>query len=364
MTEAALTGKIVTVLGPVAPAELGLCLPHEHLICALDRGLDWARGDARARAFADEPVTLANLEHIRRDPLGNRANLRLDDEAQMAAELRLYAAAGGRAVVDQTPDELGRDRAALARLARATGLHVVAGCGHYVADLASPRTAGATVDELAAELLVDLSADARRGGIPCGLIGEIGVSSRRIAPVELRVLPAVARVQRATGAPVSLHSLAPEHRGHEALLVLQEHGVDPGRVAICHLDSGAGSDSGVDLEYCRDVAREGAFVEFDWFGWQAPDSAAAGSGGDPSPCDRERVAAVAALCAEGLADRLLLSHDIAMKSQLAAYGGYGYAHLAHTLPPLFASFGVPAATLRRLMLDNPARWLTWGPPRS
>ena len=55
----------------------------------------------------------------------------------MVAELRLYAAAGGRAVVDQTLDELGRDRAALARVARATGLHVVAGCGHYVADLQS-----------------------------------------------------------------------------------------------------------------------------------------------------------------------------------------------------------------------------------
>lgn len=355
MVPAALTGKVVTVLGPVAPGDLGVCLPHEHLICALDQGLDWSCGDERARAFAAEPVTLANLEHIHRDPLGNRANLRLDDLDEVAVELRLYAAAGGRAVVDQTLDELGRDRAALAQVARATGLHVVAGCGHYVAELQSARTAGLTIDELTAELRADLLADPRRGGFPCGLIGEIGVSSERIAPFELRMLQAVARAQRATGAPVSLHSVAPGHMGLEALTILQEHGVDAGKVAVCHLDSG------IDLDSCREIADEGAFVEFDCFGWNAP---GAGAGGDDLPhCDRERVAAVAALCAEGLTDRLLVSHDIAMKIQLTAYGGFGYAHLARNLPPFFARRGVDADTLRRIMVDNPARWLAWQGPR-
>ncbi len=351
---AALTGKVVTVLGPVAPGELGLCLPHEHVICALDRSLSFPAGDPPAPAFADEPVTLANLEHVHRDPLGNRANLRLDDLDEMVAELRLFAAAGGGAVVDQTLDELGRDRAALARVARASGLHVVAGCGHYVADLQPARTAALSVAELTAELAADLLADPRRGGIPCGLIGEIGVSSERIAPFELRMLQAVARVQRATGAPVSLHSVAPGHMGLEALLILKEHGVAAGRVAVCHLDSG------IDLDFCREVATEGAFAEFEWFGWHAP---GAGADGDDLPhSDRERVAAVAALCAEGFADRLLVSHDIAMKIQLTAYGGLGYAHLARNLPPFFARHGVDAATLRGIMVDNPARWLAWEAP--
>ena len=134
--------------------------------------------------------------------------------------------------------------------------------------------------------------------------------------------------------------------GLEALLILKEHGVAAGRVAVCHLDSG------IDLDFCREIAGEGAFVEFDWFGWHAP---GAGADGDDLPhSDRERVAAVAALCAEGLADRVLVSHDIAMKIQLTAYGGLGYAHLARNLPPFFARHGVDAATLRRIMVDNPA----------
>ena len=358
---AAPTGKVVSVSGPIAPAELGVCLPHEHLICALDGPLDWPRTDARAAAFADEPLTAANLDRVRRDPFGNRANLRLDDFDEMVAELALYAAAGGRAVVDQTPDELGRDPAALARLARATGLHVVAGCGHYVADLLSLRTAAATVDELAAELLAELLPGTGRGGPPCGLIGEIGVSSQGMAPVELRVLRAVARAQRSTGAPVSLHSVAPGHGGLEALLVLKEHGVDPGRVAVCHLDSDVDDDSGhadesgraaagdcpepgIDLDYCREIAREGAFIEFDGFGWPAPRAQRSGRAADLSRADHERVAAVAALCAEGLAGSILVSHDIAMKIRLTSHGGCGYAHLGSAVTAHLAGYGVDAAT--------------------
>jgi phosphotriesterase-related protein len=356
---AALAGKVVTVLGPIDPAELGLCLPHEHVLCALDQGLEWpatatAGATCDAALFAAAPITLANLERVHRQPYGNRANLRLDDRAEMVAELRLFAAAGGRAVVDQTLDEFGRDRAGLAWVAHASGLHVVAGCGHYVADLQARAVAHLTVDGLAAELMADLLADPRRSGLPCGLIGEIGVSSGGIAATELRMLQAVARAQRRSGAPVSIHSLAPGHSGLEALLVLREHGVDPSRVAVCHLDSG------IDLDYCRALAHEGAFLEFDWFGWSAPGESQ--DGAELPHSDRERIAAVAQLCGEGLADRLLLSHDIAMKIQLAAYGGLGYAHLARNLPPFFAARGVDAATLRAIMVDNPARWLTWQAP--
>ena len=52
-----------------------------------------------------------------------------------------------------------------------------------------------------------------------------------------------------------------------------------------------------------------------------------------------------------------------MKIRLAAYGGCGYAHLGRTLLPQFARRGVDDAMLRRLMVDNPARWLAWGAPR-
>jgi phosphotriesterase-related protein len=352
---AALSGTVVTVLGPIEPSELGVCLPHEHIICTLDEGLDWSGDDPDLRAFAAEPVTAANLVRIQRDPFGNRANLRLIDEDEMVRELLLFAAAGGRAIVDQTTGDFGRDVAALRRIAEATGLHVVAGCGHYVADFCRPEVAGMTVDDLATEIVADLLADPGCGGVHCGVIGEIGVSSPVILEDEMRTLCAAARAQLRTGAPVSIHATAPDHAGLAALRILADHGVDPARVAVCHLDSG------IDLDYQREVAREGAFLEYDWFGWTVPGGGADGGGLPHS--DRERIEAVAELVGEGLADQLLLSHDIATKTQLAAYGGHGYAHLSGTVAPLFERRGVDAATLDHIMRDNPARWLTWAAPR-
>ena len=354
MQPAQATGSVVTVLGPVAPAALGLCLPHEHLVCDLDVGLAAQPGAAASAPPSDEPLGPGNLVRVRRDPLGYRDNLRLDDLELIAAELSLFAAAAGGAVVDQTSDDLGRDRAALVRLSRATGLHVVAGCGHYVARLMPPRVAAASVAELATELVADLCPGT--GGAPCGVIGEIGVSPGRIAPVELRVLQAVAAAQRRTGAPVSIHSTAPGHMGLEALLVLQEHGVAAAQVTVGHLDSPLDAGEPVDLDLCREIAGEGALIAFDGFGWEAR------SAGPPPRSDLRRIEAVATLCAEGLERQLLVSHDVAMKIQLTAHGGAGYAYLARRLAPHFARRGVDATALRRIMVDNPARWLTWGAP--
>ncbi len=349
------TGKVVTVLGPVAPAALGLCLPHEHLVITLDSGLAGRLGAVPQARLSNEPVGPGNVARVRREPLAFRDNLRLDDLDQMAAELSLFAAAGGGAVVDQTPDELGRDPAALVLLSRGSGVHLVAGCGHYVADVLPARIVATSVSDLATELVADLHG-AGDDGVPCGLIGEIGISAGRIAPVELRVLRAVALAQRRTGAPVALHSTAPGHMGLEALLVLKEHGVTPGKVAVCHLDSPLDRGAPIDLDVCREIAAEGAMVEFDGFGCDAR------AGATPPAADLRRVEVAARLWAEGLGDRLLLSHDVAMKSQLCAYGGAGYAHLPHTMPPYFARRGLDPAALRRIMVDNPARWLVWEAP--
>ena len=56
---------------------------------------------------------------------------------------------------------------------------------------------------------------------------------------------------------------------------------------------------------------------------------------------------------------MLLSQDVVTRTQLAEHGGSGYARLARDLPPLFAEYGIDADELRRLMTENPARWLTW-----
>jgi len=67
------------------------------------------------------------------------------------------------------------------------------------------------------------------------------------------------------------------------------------------------------------------------------------------------MAHVLALIEAGYRDQILLSHDIAYKTSLVKYGGYGYHHLLVNVVPRLRARGVDDAGLTRLLVDNPAR---------
>ena len=73
------------------------------------------------------------------------------------------------------------------------------------------------------------------------------------------------------------------------------------------------------------------------------------------PNDGGRMAHVLALIEAGHHDQILMSHDIAYKTSLVKYGGYGYHHLLVNVVPRLRAKGVDDAGLTRLLVDNPAR---------
>jgi len=77
------------------------------------------------------------------------------------------------------------------------------------------------------------------------------------------------------------------------------------------------------------------------------------------PNDGGRMAQILALIARGHQDQILMSHDIAYKSSLTKYGGYGYHHLLINVVPRLRRKGVDDAGLRRLLVENPARAFTF-----
>ena len=130
-----------TVLGPIAPEQLGVTLMHEHLL--LD-ATPWFREPEAAslRAVAYQPVSIEVLGLLRNDPFMCRDNCELLDEATATEEVRRFRLAGGDTVVDPTCRGIGRDPRALQRIARATGLHVVMGTGYYLEPAHPPPRAG------------------------------------------------------------------------------------------------------------------------------------------------------------------------------------------------------------------------------
>ena len=160
-------GQVQTVLGVIAPDAMGITLPHEHLL--IDFKVMFAEPPtASDKGRAAEPVSLANLGWVRQNFNANLDNLRLTDERVAIDEIRLFREAGGATVVDPTPPSLARDPLALTRIARATGLHVVMGSGYYVAASHPPDMAARTVDDLAREMIADVTVGAGTRG--CGRV--------------------------------------------------------------------------------------------------------------------------------------------------------------------------------------------------
>ena len=330
---------VETVLGLVAAADLGRTLVHEHLLIDLWPWLD--TGDPAA----DEPVGPATIGRVRTNPFAFRDNLRLDDPALAAAELEPFAAAGGRTVVDLTLPEIGRDPRALADLALATGLNVVMGCGRYIAAARPPHLAGAPAEQLRDELLADLQEGAEGTGVRAGIIGEIGTSDP-LHPDEARMLWAAGEAQARTGRGLVIHLDPWGRNGHQVLDHALGAGADPARTMLAHLDPQLG-----DPAYAHSLAARGATVAIDI--WGDEDA----YGGRGMPTDDARIRAVLRAFDEGWADRLALSQDICLKSQLTAHGGPGYAHLLAVVAPRLRAAGLGDADLDLLFIDTPRRLL-------
>src|SRR5947199_2551578 len=136
-----------TVLGPIAADQMGITLPHEHLLIDFEV-MFRAPASASDRGLAYQPVSMENLGWIRQNFSSSLDNLRLLDENVARDEALLFKQAGGQTMVDPTNGGLSRDPAALARIARATGLHIVMGAGYYVQAAHPPSLSGRSVDEI------------------------------------------------------------------------------------------------------------------------------------------------------------------------------------------------------------------------
>ena len=203
MAKTPLSGKAQTVLGPVDGDTMGITLPHEHLL--IDFKVMFKEPEAAAdkgRALA--PVTMANLGWVRQNFSSSLDNLRLLDEDVARDEALLFKQAGGQTMVDPTNGGLARDPAALARIARATGLHIVMGAGYYVQAAHPPALSTRSVDDIAREIVADLTVGVGDTGVRAGLIGEIGCTWPWTDD-EKKVVRAAVAAQRETGAPLMIH---------------------------------------------------------------------------------------------------------------------------------------------------------------
>jgi predicted metal-dependent phosphotriesterase family hydrolase len=307
---------VQTVLGPVDPGDLGFTLPHEHTQIAL-----W-----------HVPARWDYWQLTR-------------DEPSILEELAAFRDAGGGSLVDLTLPGVGRDPSWLVGVARASGLHVVMGCGwyrgaYYPAETLVDRR---SVDDLADELVREATDGVGDTGIRPGIIGEIGTDKPWLSAQEERVHRAAARAARRTGLAITTHSvLSPV--GLQQLRIFEDEGADPGRVVIGH------ADSYPRLDHYLAIVERGASVEFDFLGMSFTPAERHGEG--------RIVELLCELLARGHVERVLLSQDVCHDSQLQRYGGNGYAYVARAFLPRLREAGVSDAEIETMTVANPRRLLT------
>jgi phosphotriesterase-related protein len=344
----------MTLGGPVAAEELGIVLPHEHILFDTS-AYQTAPRDDRERELASAPMTLDNAGDLRRSPLVSAENLRMKDEDVAVRELGYLRDAGGRTVVDCTQPELGRDVRAVERVARAAGVNVIAVTGHYIAATQDPSVATQSVDEITAWMIGELRDGIDGSGLRAGAI-KLAISSvPRMPSTERACLEACAQAQAETGAVITLHNPVPfQRRGVEVVRLLARAGADPERVIMGHM-----THSSPDDWYHRSIMDTGATIQFDRFGAELLQEADAGFNrwglypGEPR--DTTVVQEIATLVKYGYGDRILLSHDVGFRNALRSFGGYGYAHVPTRIASYLRTLGLLDDDLRLLLVENAAR---------
>ncbi len=304
---------VMTVLGAVDPAALGITLPHEHLLAAPPATVD------------TEP------------------DFRTGEWDAALADAESFGFAGGGAIVDCTPPDNGRDLAGLLWVAGRVSVHVVATAGFHTERHSRGRIAGHTARELADRLIAEVRDGDPETGVRPGQL-KVASSLDQITETERTAFAAVALAHRATGVPIVSHCEAGT-MALEQLALLAGHGVDPGRVIASHLDRRF-----EDRAMLRAVLATGATIGFDQLGKPRHGP------------DEPKAVVIADLIAEGYVGQIVLSHDLARRSLRPAYGGSpGITWILDRFVYMLLDAGVSGLDVRRMLIDNPAQALTIHP---
>lgn len=304
-----------TVSGPIEGTQLGVTLTHEHVL-VLSPGLR----AAYPSTFPRDEVLTACID-----------------------QLRALRRAGVQTMVDHSPYDLGRDPELLAEAANASGIQIICCTGVWI----NPARYFQLRDpaEIATLFISDLTEGITGTAVRAGVI-KCAIDTDGLTPAVERVARAAALAHRETGAPISTHTHAPSRSGALLQRLLESCGVAGDRLIIGHCGDSE------DLAYLRGLLARGSYLGMDRFG------------AEDILSDARRMDVVAALCAQGHTERLLLSQDAncwndrQTRAQMATQRPHWHHRrvVEHVIPGLLDR-GVTKQQIDTMLIDNPRRIL-------
>ncbi len=342
--------KLNTVRGVISAEEVDLICPHEHLFIDMTHEAVEPQTEAEKEFFYGE-IQMKDLGVLHRNPYILYDNLLLQDVDLAVEETNCLADYGCNLLVDVTTVGVGRDMMKLKEFCKKSKLNVIAGTGLFVHDALPEMYEHMTVRQIADWMINEIRNGHCDTGIKPGVIGEIGVSEK-IYPIEEKSIRAAAIASVETDLPIYLHTYPWNRVALDAVKMLIADGVKPENICICHLDVT------FDDEYLRQALELGIYLEFDNLSKEFFFEPQEGSfAGGPFETDVARVHKLKELIAEGYIDQLLLANDLCLKGSLHRYGGVGYDHAFRNFVPMMRLYGISEADIRKIVYDNPKRFL-------
>jgi phosphotriesterase-related protein len=275
-----------------------------------------------------------------------------DEEERVAEAIGQYRelkAAGVDTIVDVTVLGLGRYIPRVKRIAEAVDLNIIVATGIYIWNslpmyfsILGPGNMWGGPETMHEMFIRDIESGIGDTGVRAGII-KLPTDIPGLTPDVERVLRAGAVAHRKTGVPITTHTkVAPN--GLDQQRIFAEEGVDLSRVIIGHVNRAAAKD----LSYVQELIDMGSTVGFDYFRPNFLPS---------DDVDRE-IDAVAALCARGHSDQIVLSHDHACFCDFAPPGlmdKYGKTFVIDTVIPELRKRGVPDDDIDQMTRRNPQK---------
>ena len=360
--------KIMTVLGPITPEELGFTTMHEHVM--MDGG--WVlrkrfKGQLLTqddRYSENDPVNLANVGLIKRNFMTNWDGLNFDDEELMLEEVKDYQKSGGKGILELSVPGIRTKVPAIKKIAEQTGAHIVVSTGLYTGDSWPDKYILMSENELRDYMLDEIKNGIEDTGIKPGHL-KIAINS--LTANEEKSLRAAAKVANETGLALTIHCGGViGGDGRRVARILKEEEMELSRAVIAHAAAHFCINDlkllalhpemmKLNLDYTKELMDFGVNVSLEFSSGNVESE----SQNSVSTPGWVTLAGVIALLKQGYSHQIVLGTDTCAKVMTRRGGGEGYCRLTRFAVPKLKEFGVSDYDIGMMTEKNPARILAY-----
>jgi len=305
---------VMTVTGPIPPAQMGFTLEHEHVL----------------------------VDFIGADSTGYHRWDRTGVVKKVLPYLLEIKQQGVQTLIECTPAYLGRDPVLLKILSEKSGLYLLTNTGYYGArdNLYVPKHAfGETAEQLANRWTAEWEHGIERTGIRPGFIKISVDRNDTLSPMHQKIIRAAAKTHLRTGLTIASHT-GPELPALAQISLLKEEGVDPSAFVWVHALRGS-------MASRLKAAKLGA--------WISCDNVKADSANI-----RQVLEMLSTMKEAGLLNRVLISHDAGWYRVGEPGGGTfnGFTPVPTALIPAMKQRGFTDSDVRQVFKTNPREAFT------